>query len=51
MTEMRKVGTHGSNTERYSNYSLIGSLAPNMEPKVVHWQTGAVMPLSYSGEL
>ncbi|KAI4314542.1 hypothetical protein L6164_027440 [Bauhinia variegata] len=51
MTESTAVGTRGFNTEKFRNYSSIGLLAPNMEAKVVDWNTGSSMPPGSSGEL
>ncbi|XP_020227182.1 4-coumarate--CoA ligase-like 6 [Cajanus cajan] len=51
MTESTAVGTRGFNTEKFRNYSSIGLLAPNMEAKVLHWNTGAFLPPGSSGEL
>ncbi|KAG5059070.1 4-coumarate--CoA ligase-like 6 [Glycine soja] len=51
MTESTAVGTRGFNTEKFRNYSSIGLLAPNMEAKVVDWNTGAFLPPGSSGEL
>ncbi|KAH1234533.1 4-coumarate--CoA ligase-like 6 [Glycine max] len=51
MTESTAVGTRGFNTEKFLNYSSIGLLAPNMEAKVVDWNTGAFLPPGSSGEL
>ena len=51
MTESTAVGTRGFNTEKFHNYSSIGLLAPNMEAKVVDWNSGAFLPPGSSGEL
>ncbi|KAF7829165.1 plastidal glycolate/glycerate translocator 1, chloroplastic [Senna tora] len=51
LTESTAVGTRGFNTEKCRNYSSIGLLAPNMEAKVVDWNTGAFLPPGSSGEL
>ncbi|KAK7307356.1 hypothetical protein VNO77_40332 [Canavalia gladiata] len=51
MTESAAVGTRGLNTEKFQNYSSIGLLAPNMEAKVVDWNSGAFLPPGSSGEL
>ncbi|XP_061343091.1 4-coumarate--CoA ligase-like 6 [Gastrolobium bilobum] len=51
MTESTAVGTRGFNTEKFHNYSSVGLLAPNMEAKVVDWNTGACLPPGNSGEL
>lgn len=51
MTESTAVGTRGLNTEKFRNYSSIGLLAPNMEAKVVDWNTGSFLPPGSSGEL
>ncbi|TKY70252.1 4-coumarate--CoA ligase 6 [Spatholobus suberectus] len=49
MTESTAVGTRGFNTEKFRNYSSIGLLAPNMEAKVVDWNTGAFLPQAAAG--
>lgn len=51
MTESTAVGTRGFNTEKFRNYSSIGLLAPNMQAKVVDWNTGSFLPPGKSGEL
>ncbi|GLT68156.1 hypothetical protein SLA2020_404140 [Shorea laevis] len=51
MTESTAVGTRGFNTEKFQNYYSIGLLAPNMQAKVVDWNTGSFSPPGSSGEL
>lgn len=51
MTESTAVGTRGYNTETCRKYTSVGLLAPNMEAKVVDWETGISMPPGKSGEL
>ncbi|CAJ1931002.1 unnamed protein product [Sphenostylis stenocarpa] len=51
MTESTAVGSRGFNTGKFRNYSSIGLLAPNMEAKVVDWNTGAFLPPGSSGDL
>ncbi|KAK8945520.1 4-coumarate--CoA ligase-like 6 [Platanthera guangdongensis] len=51
MTESTAVGTRGFNTETCKKYTSVGLLAPNMEAKVVNWETGISMPPGKSGEL
>lgn len=51
MTESTAVGTRGFNTEKFQNYSSIGLLAPNMQAKVVDWNTGSFSPPGSTGEL
>lgn len=51
MTESTAVGTRGFNTESCKMYTSVGLLAPNMEAKVVNWETGTSMPPGKSGEL
>ncbi|GMY29624.1 4-coumarate--CoA ligase-like 6 [Fagus crenata] len=51
MTETTAVGTRGFNTEKFQNYSSIGLLAPNMQARVVDWNTGSFLPPGSSGEL
>jgi hypothetical protein len=51
MTESTAVGTRGFNSEKFQNYSSIGLLAPNMQAKVVDWNTGSFSPPGSSGEL
>ncbi|KAI0500626.1 hypothetical protein KFK09_018842 [Dendrobium nobile] len=51
MTESTAVGARGFNTETCKKYSSVGLLAPNMEAKVVNWETGISMPPGKSGEL
>ncbi|PRQ19050.1 putative AMP-dependent synthetase/ligase, AMP-binding enzyme domain-containing protein [Rosa chinensis] len=51
MTETTAVGTRGFNTEKIRKYSSIGLLAPNMQAKVVDWNTGSFLPPASIGEL
>ncbi|KAF3447840.1 hypothetical protein FNV43_RR08546 [Rhamnella rubrinervis] len=51
LTESTAVGTRGFNTEKVRNYTSIGLLAPNMEARVVDWNTGSFLPLGKIGEL
>lgn len=51
MTESTAVGTRGFNTEKFRNCSSIGLLAPNMEAKVVDFNSGEFLPPGSSGEL
>ncbi|XP_008236197.1 PREDICTED: 4-coumarate--CoA ligase-like 6 [Prunus mume] len=51
MTETTAVGTRGFNTEKLRKPSSIGVLAPNMQAKVVDWNTGSPMPPTSTGEL
>lgn len=51
MTETTAVGTRGFNTEKLRKPSSIGLLAPNMQAKVVDWNTGSPMPPTSTGEL
>lgn len=51
LTESTAVGTRGFNTERIHKYSSIGLLAPNMEAKVVNWDTGSFQAPGNTGEL
>ncbi|KAK7252536.1 hypothetical protein RIF29_36544 [Crotalaria pallida] len=51
MTESTAVGTRGFNTEKFRSYYSIGLLAPNMEAKVVDWNSGEFLPPGSSGEL
>ncbi|XP_050377411.1 4-coumarate--CoA ligase-like 6 [Argentina anserina] len=51
MTETAAVGTRGFNTEKIRKYSSIGLLAPNMQAKVVDWNTGSFLPPASIGEL
>lgn len=51
MTETTSVGTRGFNTEKVRKYSSIGLLAPNMQAKVVDWNTGSFLPPASIGEL
>ncbi|KAE8678611.1 4-coumarate--CoA ligase-like 6 [Hibiscus syriacus] len=51
MTESTAVGTRGFNNGKYFKYSSIGLLAPNMQAKVVDWNSGSCMPPGLYGEL
>ncbi|KAL9230792.1 hypothetical protein vseg_006097 [Gypsophila vaccaria] len=51
MTESTAVGTRGFNTENSHKYDSVGLLAPNMEAKVVNWNTGSCLPPGNVGEL
>ncbi|CAH9137724.1 unnamed protein product [Cuscuta epithymum] len=51
MTESTAVGTRGYNTAKLHNYSSVGLLAPNMEAKVVDWNTSLPSPPNCKGEL
>lgn len=51
LTESTAVGTRGFNTDRILKYSSIGLLAPNMEAKIVNWDTGSFHPPGSTGEL
>lgn len=51
MTETTAVGTRGFNTEKVRKYYSIGLLAPNMQAKVVDWNTGSFLPPASIGEL
>lgn len=51
MTESTAVGTRGFNTEYIQKYTSVGLLAPNMQAKVVHWDTGSCLSPGKSGEL
>ncbi|MBA0584223.1 hypothetical protein Gorai_015047 [Gossypium raimondii] len=51
MTESTAVGTRGFNNEKHHNYSSIGLLAPNMQAKVVDWNSGSSLPPGFHGEL
>ncbi|BBH07505.1 AMP-dependent synthetase and ligase family protein [Prunus dulcis] len=51
MTETTAVGTRGFNTEKLRKPSSIGLLAPNMQAKVVDWDTGSPLPPTSTGEL
>ncbi|GMJ12541.1 hypothetical protein like AT4G19010 [Hibiscus trionum] len=51
MTESTAVGTRGFNNEKYHKYSSIGLLAPNMQAKVVDWNSGSSLPPGFYGEL
>ncbi|KAJ7943911.1 4-coumarate--CoA ligase-like [Quillaja saponaria] len=45
------IGTRGFNTDFFRKYSSIGLLVPNMEAKVVEWNTGSFLPPGNTGEL
>ncbi|KHG01779.1 4-coumarate--CoA ligase-like 6 [Gossypium arboreum] len=51
MTESTAVGTRGFNNEKHHNYSSIGLLAPNMQAKVVDWNSDSSLPPGFHGEL
>ncbi|PIA50407.1 hypothetical protein AQUCO_01300859v1 [Aquilegia coerulea] len=51
MTESTAVGTRGLNTENFRKYNSVGLLAPNMQAKVVNWNSGTCLPPGNSGEL
>ena len=51
MTESTAVGTRGFNNEEHHKYSSLGLLAPNMQAKVVDWNSGSSLPPGYYGEL
>ncbi|GKV10607.1 hypothetical protein SLEP1_g21950 [Rubroshorea leprosula] len=51
LTESTAVGTRGFNTAKFQKYSSVGLLAPNMQAKVVDWNTGFFLPPCSSGEL
>ncbi|KAK8588901.1 hypothetical protein V6N13_087794 [Hibiscus sabdariffa] len=51
MTETTAVGTRGYNTQEFHKYSSIGLLAPNMQAKVVDWNSRSFLPPGYCGEL
>ncbi|XP_039072337.1 4-coumarate--CoA ligase-like 6 [Hibiscus syriacus] len=51
MTETTAVGTRGYNTQQFHKYSSIGLLAPNMEAKVMDWNSGSTLPPGCYGEL
>ncbi|MCH98598.1 4-coumarate-CoA ligase-like 6-like, partial [Trifolium medium] len=51
LTESSGVGASGFNTEKFHNHSSLGLLAPNMEAKVVDWNSGAFLPPGSSGEI
>ncbi|KAG4188259.1 hypothetical protein ERO13_A08G152400v2 [Gossypium hirsutum] len=51
MTESTAVGTRGFNNEKHHNYSSIGLLAPNMQAKVVYWNSDPSLPPGFHGEL
>ncbi|PPR96997.1 hypothetical protein GOBAR_AA23657 [Gossypium barbadense] len=51
MTETTAVGTRGFNTQQCHKYCSIGLLAPNMQAKVMDWNSGSPLPPEYYGEL
>ncbi|TYI91521.1 hypothetical protein E1A91_D03G198300v1 [Gossypium mustelinum] len=51
MTETSAVGTRGFNTQKCHKYCSIGLLAPNMQAKVMDWNSGSPLPPEYYGEL
>ncbi|XP_022731699.1 4-coumarate--CoA ligase-like 6 isoform X1 [Durio zibethinus] len=51
MTESTAVGTRGFNNEEHHKYSSIGLLAPNMQAKVVDWNSGSSLPPGCYGYL
>lgn len=51
MTETTALGTRGFNTERIKKYNSVGLMAPNMQAKVVNWNTGSCLPPGQTGEL
>ncbi|RAL53764.1 hypothetical protein DM860_004235 [Cuscuta australis] len=51
LTESAAVGTRGFNTAKIHKYSSVGLLAPNIEAKVVDWNTFSPLPPKSSGEL
>ncbi|KAE8677529.1 4-coumarate--CoA ligase-like 6 [Hibiscus syriacus] len=51
MTESTAVGTRGFNNGKYYKHSSIGLLAPNMQAKVVDWNSGSSLPPGFYGEL
>jgi 4-coumarate--CoA ligase len=51
MTESGGTVAHGFNTEKFHNYSSLGLLAPNMEAKVLDWNSDAFLPQGSSGEI
>ncbi|GLT80630.1 hypothetical protein SLA2020_520610 [Shorea laevis] len=51
LTESTAVGTRGFNTAKFQKYSSVGLLAPNMQAKVVDWNSGFCMPPGSFGEL
>ncbi|GLT58481.1 hypothetical protein SLA2020_313700 [Shorea laevis] len=51
LTESTAVGTRGFNTAKFQKYSSVGLLAPNMQAKVVDWNSGFFLPPCSSGEL
>ncbi|KAL4324381.1 hypothetical protein GQ457_11G020560 [Hibiscus cannabinus] len=51
MTESTAVGTRGFNNGKHHKYSSIGLLAPNMQAKVVDWNSGSSLPPGFYGEL
>lgn len=51
MTESTAVGTRGFNTKKCRKFSSVGLLGPNMEAKVMDWNTGSFLPPGSCGEL
>ncbi|KAL5728479.1 4-coumarate--CoA ligase [Ranunculus cassubicifolius] len=51
MTESTAVGTRGLNTGTFRKYTSIGLLSPNMQAKIVDWNSGSCLPPAHSGEL
>ncbi|KAF9617402.1 hypothetical protein IFM89_036323 [Coptis chinensis] len=51
MSESTAVGTRGLNKGKFRKYTSVGLLAPNMQAKVVNWNSGSCMPPGNSGEL
>ncbi|KAH1088968.1 hypothetical protein J1N35_016225 [Gossypium stocksii] len=51
MTETTAVGTRGFNTQQCHKYCSIGLLAPNMQAKVMDWNSCSPLPPEYYGEL
>ncbi|XP_021273833.1 4-coumarate--CoA ligase-like 6 isoform X1 [Herrania umbratica] len=51
MTESTAVGNRGFNNEKHHKYSSVGLLAPNMQAKVVDWNSGSSLPPGSYGEL
>ncbi|KAL6008235.1 hypothetical protein ACLOJK_033741 [Asimina triloba] len=51
LTESTAIGTRGFNTKMVRKYTSLGLLAPNLEAKVVDWNTGTYSPPGKTGEL
>lgn len=51
MIETTALGTHGFNIEKIKNYSSVGLMAPNMQAKVVNWDTSSCLPPGQTNEL